>query len=221
VPNPDLNIAYSNLHENEDDRIVTQVKEPVSSSAQSEQLLWTAFIEGDEVAFSRLYQATFCELFNYGMKLCYRSELVKDSLHDLFIDLWKYRNKPSRITSIRPYFYKSLRNIILKAQTRYRPFQKIEEGCNFTIDISSETLLIQRENKLEEQQKLHQALEELTQRQREVIFLKFYSQLSYDEVASILGISTKATYKLVSRSIAFLRKKMIPLSLILALLDKY
>jgi RNA polymerase sigma factor (sigma-70 family) len=220
MPNPDLNIVYSKLQDNEDDRDISQVKD-LASSIQSEQQLWTAFVKGDEVAFSRLYQATFYELFDYGIKLCHHSELVKDSLHDLFIDLWKYRRKPSRINSIRPYLYKALRNIILKAQSRRHPFRKIEEGYNFTIDVSSETLLIQYEDNLEERHKLHRALEELTQRQREVIFLKFYSQLSYDEVASILGISTKATYKLVSRSIACLREKMIPLSLIIALLAKY
>ena len=221
MPNSDLNIAYSNLHQDEVGNSVPPAEQSVSPSFQSEQLLWNTFVEGDEIAFSSLYQTTFYELFNYGMKLCCQSELVKDSLHDLFIDLWKYRKKPSRIISIRPYLYKSLRNIILKAQARQCSFQRIEEGYNFTMDLSSETLLIQYENSLEERQRLHQALEELTQRQREVIFLKFYSQLSYDEVASILGISTKATYKLVSRSVAFLRKKMIPLALIIALLDKY
>ena len=221
MPKPDLNIVYSSLHENEESREIPQAKNTKPSSLQSEQLLWAAFVKGDEVAFSRLYQATFYELFNYGMKLCDHSDLVKDSLHDLFIDLWKYRKKPSRITSLRPYLYRALRNIIIKAQTRHIPFQRIQEGYNFTIDISSETLLIQHENSLKERQKLRQALEELTQRQKEVIFLKFYSQLSYDEVASILGISTKATYKLVSRSIAFMRKKMIPLSLTIALLSEY
>lgn len=175
----------------------------------SEQALWESFVKGDDSAFDKLYQSSFRRLFNYGMKLCKQHDLVKDAIHDLFIDLWKYRSKPSNIQVIRSYQYKALRNIILKAQIQHAPAVADEAGYHFSFDTSTETKLILEETQVGQINRLNKALNLLTQKQREVIFLKFFDQLSYEEVSHVLGISTKATYKLVGRAIAFLREKMI------------
>jgi RNA polymerase sigma factor (sigma-70 family) len=176
---------------------------------RSEQALWESFVKGDEAAFDSLYQVSFNRLFNYGMKLCKQHDLVKDAIHDLFIDLWKYRSKPSHIQTIRSYQYKALRNIILKAHAHNTPVEPVEAGYFFSFDTSTETKLILQETQVGQMNRLQNALKLLTHKQREVIFLKFFDQLSYEEVSQVLGISTKATYKLVGRAIAFLREKMI------------
>ncbi|WP_277480391.1 RNA polymerase sigma factor [Catalinimonas alkaloidigena] len=157
-------------------------------------------------------------MYNYGMKLCNQHDLVKDSIHDLFINLWKYRSKPSRIRAIKPYQYKALRNIILKAQAQNSPSVAVEAAYHFSFDTSVETKFILRETQDGQRDKLQNALNLLTQKQREVIFLKFFDQLSYEAVAHVLGISTKATYKLVARAIAFLREKMILITALFSLL---
>ena len=48
-------------------------------------------------------------------------------------------------------------------------------------------------------------IKKLTPRQREAIFFKFYENMSYEEISNILGITTKATYKLIARAITELR----------------
>ncbi|WPP51981.1 RNA polymerase sigma factor [Catalinimonas niigatensis] len=182
-----------------------------------EQELWESFIRGNESAYDLLYQISFHSLYNYGMKLCSQHDLVKDSIHDLFIDLWKYRSNPSRIHAIKPYQYKALRNIILKAQAKNLPSIAVEEAYHFSFDTSTETKLILQETQDGQRDKLQNALNSLTQKQREVIFLKFFDQLSYEDVANVLGISTKATYKLVARAIGFLRKKMMFITVLFTL----
>ncbi len=180
-----------------------------------EQELWESFVKGDESAFDALYRASFRNLYNYGMNLCHQADLVKDSIHDLYIDLWKYRTKPSRIQTIRAYQYKALRNIILKAQAQNGTLVEVESAYHFSFDNSEETRLILQETQDGQMDKLQTALQLLTQKQREVIFLKFYDQLSYEDVAHVLGISIKATYKLVGRAISFLRERMIFLAALL------
>lgn len=182
--------------------------------AHAGSTLWAAFVQGDESAYAQLYKCYFHELYNYGVKLCQQPDLVKDCIHDLFIDLWKSRKKPPRVVAIRPYLYKALRNIIMKVQTRKPMFQAVDLAYHAEQEPSSEATMIIHQASQEQQQRLQAALSTLTQRQREVIFLRFYSQLSYDEVASVLKISTKATYKLMGRAIALLRQKMIPLMLL-------
>ena len=188
------------------------------TNKRSEQELWDSFTKGDESAFDLLYQISFRSLYNYGMKLCNQHDLVKDSIHDLFIDLWKYRTKPSRVHAIKAYQYKALRNIILKAQAQNSNSVAVEAAYHFSFDTSAETKYILQETQDGQSDGLKNALNSLTQKQREVIFLKFYDQLSYEDVAHVLGISTKATYKLVARAIAFLRKKMIVITAVISLL---
>lgn len=185
---------------------------------RSEQELWDSFTKGNESAFDLLYQLSFRSLYNYGMKLCNKHDLVKDSIHDLFIDLWKYRTKPSRIHAIKAYQYKALRNIILKAQTQNSNSVTVDAAYHFSFDTSAETKFIIKETREGQSDRLKNSLNSLTQKQREVIFLKFYDQLSYEDVAHVLGISTKATYKLVARAIAFLRKKMIVITALISLI---
>ncbi len=170
-----------------------------------------AFMRGDESAYAQLYERYFPDLYNYGVKLCGEPDYAKDCIHDLFIDLWKRRKKLQNVSSVKPYLFKALRNIILKAQTRQPFFQSVDVAYHFEIQPSSETALINQQMDQAQQQQLYAALNTLTQRQREVVFLKFYSQLTYDEVASVLGISTKATYKLMARAIDILRQKIVPL----------
>jgi RNA polymerase sigma factor (sigma-70 family) len=46
----------------------------------------------------------------------------------------------------------------------------------------------------------------LSARQKEVIYLRYFEELSYDEIASIMHISVKATYKLSARALDSLRQ---------------
>ena len=182
---------------------------PVSTS--SEMASSHTFLSGNESAYAQLYEQYFPELYNYGVKLCGQPDFAKDCIHDLFIDLWKQRKKRVQVTAVKSYLFKALRNIIMKAQKRQTRFRSVDLAYCFELEPSSEAVMIGQQTDQAQQQRLYEALETLTQRQREAVFLKFYSQLAYDEVASVLGISTKATYKLTARAIDLLRKKMIPM----------
>ena len=53
---------------------------------------------------------------------------------------------------------------------------------------------------------MQNALDQLTPRQREAIFLKYQEGFSYPEIAEMMTLTQKATYKLVGRGIGVLRK---------------
>jgi RNA polymerase sigma factor (sigma-70 family) len=65
--------------------------------------------------------------------------------------------------------------------------------------------MINREQMYEQRIDLDGVLKKLTPRQKEAIFFKFYENMSYEEISGLLGITTKATYKLVARAILELR----------------
>lgn len=72
-------------------------------------------------------------------------------------------------------------------------------------EFSVEQKIIAGEITNEKSLKLNKALKVLTSRQREAVFLRFYEGLSYEEVAVVLNITIKATYKILARSLSTLR----------------
>ena len=55
---------------------------------------------------------------------------------------------------------------------------------------------------------LLRALNKLTPRQKEAIYLRFTKELDYTAIAGIMDISVEACRNLISRAISILRKKL-------------
>jgi len=53
-----------------------------------------------------------------------------------------------------------------------------------------------------------QALEQLTGKQKEVIFLRYFEELSYEEISAMTNISVKGLYKLNNRAMEALKDIM-------------
>ena len=66
--------------------------------------------------------------------------------------------------------------------------------------------MIARQLTEEKRTRLEEALQKLSPRQKEIIFLKFYNKLSYDEICELMSISTNSAYKLLNKAIVKLRK---------------
>ncbi|MDR0793073.1 MAG: hypothetical protein LBE82_07170, partial [Chitinophagaceae bacterium] len=52
--------------------------------------LWYDLKQGDITAVGELYALYINDLLNYGNKLTSETALLKDCIHDVFIELWKY-----------------------------------------------------------------------------------------------------------------------------------
>jgi len=117
------------------------------------------------------------------------------------------------------YFLSAFRNALFKKlQEKKKLYLQAEPEPEFAID----TFIIQEENDAEIRVKLQNALFQLTSKQREAIYLRFYEGLSYEEVAVILGITVKATYKIMARALLGLKEhlQLVP-SVLLLLLRNY
>ena len=51
-------------------------------------ILWKTLIEGDRSSFQQLMQLYYEPLFKYGTKFSADTELIKDCIQDLFLNLW-------------------------------------------------------------------------------------------------------------------------------------
>ena len=172
-----------------------------------EQELWKSHQSGDDHALSAIYSMYFDPLFNYGFRFTRDTTLIEDCIQELFLKLIRNRRNLSLPASVKAYLFKSFRSHIIDKmeQARRRPVAEINEYADFSLELNHEDFMISTEESDSRKQRLKAALDQLTPRQREAIFLKYEEGLSYPEIAEMLALTQKATYKLIGRAVQTLR----------------
>lgn len=174
--------------------------------------LWNSFLNGDQEAFGLLFKNNYPHLFQYGSKICRSQPLLEDTIQELFLEVWKSRN-PVPSISVKAYLLKALKYKLLKelARNNVTSFQD-EFAENGSFELGHEAFLVARQEDEDRTHKVLRSLEQLSHRQKEIIYLKFYQNLSYEEVSSIMNINYQAARNLLYQAIKALKKIMIIVS---------
>jgi len=176
--------------------------------------LWHLFLEGDDKCFARIYKNHIQRLLLYGHKLCPDTEIVHDSIQEIFIQLFQKRNELApEIENLKAYLFVALRNDLIKKMVKKRKFDWIDMSNKgdeplFTVEYSYQDQLIEQEISAEIKAKLARAVNALPNKQKEIIYLKFEEGMSYREISGILGISVESARKLLYRALLSLREAL-------------
>ena len=175
-----------------------------------DEVLWNSFKNGNELALSMLYKKYVRPLYDYGMHSSKDHDMVLDCLQELFMRLWNKRESLSIVYAVKPYLYKSFRRLLIHQLIEKRKVSTrlSVHDSTFEFTLSIESTLIEHELKVERTNKLRACIQSLTKGQREVIYLKFFNELSYHEIAEITEMQVDSVYNLVSKSIQLLRKRL-------------
>lgn len=171
--------------------------------------LWSAFLAGDEQAFSGLFFEFYELLYHYGYRICPNRPLVKDVIQDFFLYLYESRHSlSSHVNSIKAYLLISFRRKLLqevkKQQRANSLLSEVVQQEDHSFDIGMEDILIKKESNDLNKKLVAQLLSELPPRQREIIYLKYYLDLSLPEIAKTLQIS----YQVVANHLYRALKKL-------------
>lgn len=180
--------------------------------------LWNDFLAGNKQAFERIFLANYDDLFRYGVRLTGDEEVVKDCIQNLFQRLWQRRKVLGKITEIRPYLFTALRHQItdeLRAQQRRTALQSDYSG-EVDVQYSPEDFLIAQQLTSEQQSQLLAALQQLSNRHREALHLKFFDGFSYDRIAEIMDLNQQSVRNLIHQAIKRMRQ-VLPYPLLLLL----
>lgn len=182
------------------------------SADTGDRVLWQSFKSGDRDAFRSIYDSYFGVLYEYGMRTLSDKALIKDAIHDLFVKMWSNRTNLGDVSYLRSYLITALRNIIfslLESRNRIR-FTDAPDGRPFNVAFVEESHFIKRESDIQQSRKLIAALNQLTDRQKEAVYLRYIEGMEYAEIAEVMGITVKGTYKLTGRGIEALRQILDP-----------
>ncbi len=176
-------------------------------SRHSDTKIWSDFKEGSQEAFSFLYHTYYRKLYNYGYSIIADKELLKDNLQELFLELWRDREKLGDAQSIQVYLLVSFRR---KLFSKIRAIRKTPNGTGTESlsEDSFETALINEQADSEQNHRLAKELEDLPKRQKEAIYLRFYQELTYGQITEIMNLQYQTVRDLIYKGLKTLRQNL-------------
>jgi RNA polymerase sigma factor (sigma-70 family) len=165
-----------------------------------EVAIWDKFRAGDQRAFTELYQYFVQPLYSYSIGVTSDKELIKDCLHDLFVELWRNHATIGPTTSVKYYLMASIkRKLIRHMETQMKNHV---HHSNYMMDYmeadhSQEAILIKYEEEIRTNKQLALCLNMLSKRQREAISLRFFQNMDTDQISDSMKINPQSVYNLI------------------------
>ncbi|RRB10552.1 sigma-70 family RNA polymerase sigma factor [Larkinella knui] len=172
--------------------------------------LWQRSKAGDKVAFCQLAESQYRSLFSYAANFTEDREFIKDSIQEIFINIWEKRQSLT-IQFVAIYLFKSLRNQLMQEFRRSKnavsvPYlQEISQLSDWE---TVETAIEKNEVDSENQRKVRLAIESLPKRQQEVVFLKFYKGLENEQIAELMEINRQSVANLLYKALSTLKSQI-------------
>lgn len=169
--------------------------------------LWQKFQQGEYAVLENIFLKLYRELYTYGLKLFPVQEVVRDTIQDVFVDIWTRRDKMYTVEKVRPYLFISVRHELLKQLDKQRKSSQLkqEQAGASAFEFSTEDFIVREETKTATSKLLVKCLQQLTARQREVILLRFHHELKFDEIARIMNMNVQSVRNLLVRALESIR----------------
>lgn len=169
---------------------------------------WGSLRRGEAGSLEWLYNRYFKSLYNYGKKLSVDDKSLEDGIHDLFVDLWRFRKGLSATSSVRFYLYRSLRRRIVRNANHVKQSHHLVTSLPEYLESCApceEQTMIEKEIQHDRVNHLKKLLADLSPRQYEAMVLRFYDELSFEEIGAILNVNEQSARNLVQRGLSQLK----------------
>jgi len=187
----------------------------------SDAELWDDFRQGSRTAYAAMYERYARVLYNYGYKIAQERQLTEDCIQDLFLVILESRERLAPTDSIKFYLFRALRREIVRKLQKRQLFEGGEgsdEPADFRAVFTYEPTWLDHQITAEQTAELLLELNRLPARQKEAMFLKFYDNLSYEQIAGVMGIEQTSAYKIIYKALDRLQDRLMVDFLMLVLL---
>lgn len=177
-----------------------------------------------EPDFDMIYNKYIDDLYIYAQNLGFNKQLAMDAIHDVFCKLYTNKLVLKEVVNIKFYLFRALKNQLIDISRAQKgvvgyDIDSISNHRPFILRVTVEDELIEREDRRKLTQKVDDILSILTDRQREIIYLRFMQGYSYEEISLLMNISVPACHNLMSKTLKKLKDENLALSLLLFLLN--
>lgn len=188
------------------------IEENISNASELNIRLWQRFKAGDSEALGQLAQTHYRALYNYATKFSSDPDFIRDSIQELYLELWERRNFLSETAFVKSYLLKALRHKLIKESIRLKRFHEPQAVLFDTdpSDPSIETNIIEDEQIRFQNGHLKHIISLLSKRQQEIIYLRFYQNLDNEDIASVMGLGRQSVSNLLYRTLKEIKEIWAP-----------
>lgn len=184
-------------------------------------ILWDKLRGGDKEALFHLYEDLYFDLVNYGIRVCTDVELTRDAINDIFLEIWDNRQKLNEVNNVKSYLFTYLRRKIVAGKEKTKRSQRAADRLSASIpdrELPYEEYIIEVQRSEEIKQHVRKAMVKLTARQRELVQLRFFDGLPYDEIEQRTGMARKTVYNTIHNALKVLSAELSDTLLLLLIL---
>ena len=179
-------------------------------SKQTDAAIWKLISRGNNSAFVYVYETYSDVLFRYGLRIASDKTLIEDSIHDIFLRIWTRRSLLKITHSIKLYLIRAFRRDLIKKvkEIRKKRFAKLSEVDRHW-EVSFQELLLENQIILESNENVKAAINNLSDRQREAVFLRYIEGLEYQQIAELMQMKVISLYNLLQKALKNLSQFLI------------
>jgi RNA polymerase sigma-70 factor (ECF subfamily) len=177
--------------------------------------LAAAVARGDERAFESLFHLYYSRLRVFAETQVRSSAIAEELVEDVFCWIWQHRSDwGSQVTGagVRPYLYAAVRNRALRHLARQQVAtreEKLAESQSYSLGTGMPSPLQQEAVEASEfASAVERAVAELPTRCRQAFTLHRYHELSYAEIAQVMGISVRTVENQLAKALKTLRMSL-------------
>ena len=152
--------------------------------------------------FERLFKDSYPLMYRMAFSMVENADDAKDAVNQVFTLMWKGKPKVSD-DSVRGYLLAATRNQCLHILRQRQLRREMEE------QLQRDEAERQDEEREELMRELQRIIDDnLTEQDKRVLQLHYDEEMTYAETATVLGISTAAVNKHITRSLAKIRETL-------------
>ena len=176
----------------------------------TDKFIWKSLKEGDLKAYSVLFENYYPQLHSYGLKISKNEALTEDTLQDFFVYIYEHRANLSDLETIAPYLFTSYKRFLLKVMKKNEKIKHTDFSTETFVDIqfTAEEIITNQETENFKNKNLSSLLNKLPKRQKEAIYLKYYSGLKATEISEIMGINYQSVVNTLHKAIKSLKEEI-------------
>lgn len=159
---------------------------------------------GDEKAFSELFDGYYSALCLFASKYLYDLDLSRSLVQQVFIDLWMKREKISISTSAKSYLYTAVKNRCIDVLRK----EKVTTAISETVENFNQTPFRNFIEEAELADRINTSINQLPEKCRKIFLLCRFEGLKYSEIAEKLGISVKTVEMQMGIALKKLRDRL-------------
>ena len=162
--------------------------------------------------FERLFKDSYPQMYRMAFSMVEDADDAKDAVSQVFTQMWKGRPDVSE-ESLSGYLLAATRNQCLHILRQRQLQQQMEEELRQTAEerlrVGASAGMSSNQEREELLCELQQVINDnLTEQDRRVLQLHYEEEMTYQETATVLGISPSAVNKHITRSLAKIRETL-------------